>query len=185
MSQDGLNKNALILLIFGAFNLGFAPVFVKLIASDGGMGLTAIAFWRMAISGAIFVLILLYQRKRFFLAPGNILWSALAGVFFTLDLAVWHRSIMYSGAGIATILGNTGIQYCYLCNFLFRERPTIRFFFAAFSAMIGVTLLSGIGSNVVFTYEYVIGIAFTAFYRSSLRLLPHNITQGKQLCRKT
>ena len=32
--------------------------------------------------------------------------AVVAGVFFALDLVLWHHSIEYVGAGIATVLGN-------------------------------------------------------------------------------
>lgn len=169
-------RNSMLLLIFGAFNLGFAPVFVKLIGLKG-MGLTAIAFWRMLFAGVLFLIIMLWSGKKLTLDRRNILWAALAGLFFTLDLTVWHRSIMYAGAGISTILGNTQVfNTAILAYFLFREKPSLKFFIAAITAMIGVILLSGIGSDITFTYRYVLGIMFGlltgilyAFYLVTLR----------------
>ncbi len=153
------NNIALLLLVLGAFNLGFAPIFVKFVGKTG-MGLTAIAFWRMAIGGLILFIIALFQKHALFLSRSNLLWAALAGLFFTLDLTVWHRSIMYAGAGLSTILGNTQVFYTAILSYIiFKEKPSLRFFIAALTAMCGVIFLSGIGSEIEFTKTYIIGVS--------------------------
>ena len=48
----------------------------------------------------------------------------LAGAFFAADLILWHYSIEYVGAGLATVLGNTQVVLVGLLAWaLFRERP--------------------------------------------------------------
>src|SRR5690606_8496276 len=66
----------------------------------------------------------------------------MAGSFFALDLFMWHRSILYSGAGIATILANTQIFYLPLVgHFFLREKQSPAFFIAVALALLGIVLL--------------------------------------------
>ena len=149
----------LLILIFGAVCLGFSAIFVKSIGTSGGMGLTAIAFWRMAIGGTILFAITALRKKSLLLPPKLIPWAALAGFFFSCDMSSWHRSIMFTGAGFATLLGNTQVfDTAILSSIFFRERPTFRFFIAIFTALTGVLLLSGVGSHIDFTDKYILGI---------------------------
>jgi drug/metabolite transporter (DMT)-like permease len=82
-------------------------------------------------------------------------------VFF-LDLFFWHRSIIYVGAGMSTILGNTQVFGSALLSWLlFKERPSIRFFIAAVSAVFGVVLLVGmLAKDIEFSALYTRGILF-------------------------
>jgi drug/metabolite transporter (DMT)-like permease len=153
-----LKNSPLILLIFGAICLGFSAIFVKKIGNVG-MGLTAIAFWRMAIGGIILFTVTLSRGKAPLLPSKFIPWAALAGFFFTCDMSMWHRSIMITGAGFATLLGNTQVfDTAILSSIFFRERPTLGFFISIFTALSGVLLLSGVGSNVEFSDHYILGI---------------------------
>jgi len=157
------NNKALLLLVLGAISIGFAPVFIKFVALKG-MGLNAIAFWRMAISGTMLFTITIARGKSPSMPIQNILWAALAGFILSLDFGIWHRSIMFVGAGLSTILGNTQVFNTAILSYLiFKEKLTGRFFVAAFAAMIGVTLLTGIGSDIHFTEKYVWGIVFGLF----------------------
>jgi len=85
----------------------------------------------------------------------------LAGVAFAVDLTVWHHSIFLAGAGMATILGNTQVFFtALLATVFFNERLTPRFLAAAVSALAGLILLVGVGSDVEFSADYLRGIAF-------------------------
>ena len=84
------------------------------------------------------------------------------GDIFFCDLFVWHRSIVFTGAGMATILGNTQVFATAIISFfVFKEKLTLRYFISAISAMMGVVLLVGVLSDeVVFDSNYIKGIAF-------------------------
>ncbi len=69
-------------------------------------------------------------------------WVVAAGVVFAADLYVWHRSVLYVGAGLGTLLGNTQVFYVSLIGILFLgEKPTWRFFTSVGIAFIGILLL--------------------------------------------
>lgn len=150
----------LALLAFGAICISFAPVFVKLI-THGTMGPTAIGAWRMGIAGVILFTLALFTKRKMTLPTSQLWWAVLAGLFFSLDLSVWHRSVYLAGAGLSTILGNTQVfntaAFAYI---FFKERPTIRFYIAALLAMVGVILLVGVAADVSFTDDYIWGIIF-------------------------
>lgn len=119
-------------LFIGAGLLGFAPIFVKLVT----LGPTTIGFYRCAL-GSFFLFLMSFGRRPNW--PKQI-WGyiALAGVLFACDLFVWHRSVLYAGAGLGTILGNTQVFYVAAIGILFfGEKPTSRFLLAVLLAFLG------------------------------------------------
>jgi drug/metabolite transporter (DMT)-like permease len=153
--------NPLIVLVFGAFCIGFAPVFVKLVGEDR-LGPTAIGFWRTLFGAVALFLLAVFRGSRPVLPTRLLKFSVLAGFIFFVDLFVWHRSVMYCGAGMSTILGNTQVFITAIVSFfLFRERLSVRFFLAAISALAGVMLLTGLfADEVVFTPRYIEGVFY-------------------------
>lgn len=160
LPKSFFDTHPLVLLAGGATMISFAPVFVKMIGL-GTLGLTAIGFWRCLFGALTLAIITLAARKRLLLPRRQMLWALAAGATFCVDLYVWHRSIAYAGAGMATILGNTQVfATSVLSIFIFKERLTLRFIFAAISAMGGVVLLVGVGGGIEFTEQYLWGIFF-------------------------
>jgi drug/metabolite transporter (DMT)-like permease len=95
-----------------------------------------------------------------------------AGVFFALDLVLWHHSIAYVGAGIATVLGNLQVVVVgFLAWWLLGERPSNRLVAAVPVVLVGVVLISGVvgagayGSNPALGAVFGIGtsIAYAGF----------------------
>jgi drug/metabolite transporter (DMT)-like permease len=148
-------------LLAGALIISFSPVLVKLAAIQT-LGPTAIGFWRTLIGSLFLFLLVIIKKQPIFLSGGVMRIAALGGFFFFIDLFCWHRSIIYAGAGMATILGNTQVFLTAILSFfIFKERLTLKFMFAALAAFIGVILLVGLlSSNVQFTSGYVKGILF-------------------------
>lgn len=145
-------------LLFGAVCLSFAPIFVKML-NNLGMGPTAIGFWRTLLGAVILFVWTVIIRQRIAIPWVVMRWTIAAGFLFSLDLYCWHKSILYSGAGMATILANTQIfSVTILGFFIFKERLRPRFIVAATAAIAGVTLLIGVGSDFVFSSTYLNGI---------------------------
>ena len=157
-SSSRLVLPPLMLLAFGAACLSFAAIFVKMLGV-GVMGPTAIGFWRTFL-GAVILFVWAVAARRKLAMPGAIFgWSVLAGFVFFLDLFFWHRSIIYVGAGMATILANIQVLVTATLSYLvFKERLSIKFFGIALSAMAGIGLLIGIGSDVEFSRQYITGV---------------------------
>jgi drug/metabolite transporter (DMT)-like permease len=125
------------------------------------VGPTAIALWRCLL-GAVFVAGLASILRVRLSAPRAVMGLLLlAGLAFALDLFVWHRAIILTGAGMATILASIQVFVtAVLSAALFKERLTVRFLLSATSALGGVVLLVGVGSKVAFTSDYLKGVAY-------------------------
>jgi len=146
-------------LVFGAVCISFAPVFVKLIG-ETRLGPTAMGFWRTFFGAVVLFVISVARGGRPVLDKRLVKFSVLAGFIFFLDLFVWHRSVIYCGAGMATVLGNTQVFATGLLSWLyFSDRLTARYFLAAAAGLIGVVLLVGVFSqDVAFTPRYLNGV---------------------------
>ncbi|MCP4156403.1 MAG: DMT family transporter, partial [bacterium] len=99
---------ALGLLFLGAVGISFSPTLVKAVGQNV-VGPTAIAFWRTLIGGIALLVLTLLQGKRLTVSRRTFLWCTFTGFVFFLDLTFWHRSILYVGSGMATMLGNTQV----------------------------------------------------------------------------
>jgi drug/metabolite transporter (DMT)-like permease len=99
-------RGPLATMLFGAVLVSTSAVFVGWVE----MGPTASAFWRMALATAMLLPVLAIAVRRrastFTPTPRVLGLVAIAAVFFALDLWMWHRSILYVGVGMATLLGN-------------------------------------------------------------------------------
>jgi len=162
---------------FGALCISFAAIFVKLLGREI-MGPTAIAFWRMFFGALILFAWAIFKKDRLVLKWQVLKWLALAGFLFFLDLYFWHRSILYAGAGMATILANTQVfATAVLSFFIFKEKLTLKFFSATVSAIVGVVLLIGVGSDFELTQLYLRGVFYGLltglFYANYLVTIKH------------
>lgn len=151
---------SLLALAFGALCISFAPIFVKMIDKTA-LGPTAIAFWRTLFGAIILFGWALLANKKIKLPKGVMLFSLMAGFIFCCDLFVWHRSILFAGAGIATILGNTQVFWMALIGVVFfSEKLSPTYLISVCVAFIGIILLVGVGSFQEFSAEYIQGIVF-------------------------
>jgi len=89
-------------LIAGAAMISFSAVFVKLATVPP----TSSAFYRCAIGAVLLVAVLAWRRQPIWARGQALGLLALAALFFALDLIAWHRSIIYVGPGLATLLAN-------------------------------------------------------------------------------
>lgn len=127
-------------LFAGAVLISFSPVFVRLV----DVAPTASAFYRVLIGGVALAIFLLMTRRPLALVRGA--WIALvaSAVFFALDLWFWHRSIIYIGPGLSTLLANMQVFFMIAAGVVFlKQRPTAMQAFAALLAVIGVAMIAG------------------------------------------
>ncbi|HEX2897664.1 MAG TPA: DMT family transporter [candidate division Zixibacteria bacterium] len=176
-------------LCFGAFCISFSPIFAKMLGMEI-MSPTSIAFWRAGLGALILFFISIVRKKSLMIDTSIMVWVALAGFLFSVDLFFWHRSIVYSGAGIATILANTQVfGTAVLSFFIFKEKLSLKFVISAIAAFGGVALLIGFGSEIEMTARYLKGVLFglitglayanylvTLKYASHKRELPDFVT---------
>ncbi len=126
----------------GAVAISFSSIFVAL----ADVGPATAGFYRMLFGALTLLLILPLLRQPLRIQPRTLLLSAIAGLLFTGDLSVWHRSIHGVGPGLATILGNFQVFVMVAVGALFlHERVTSRTLLAVIMAFTGLLLLVGPG----------------------------------------
>ncbi len=153
-------------LFLGAFFISFAPILVKAV----DIGPTMIGVYRCGIAASLLLPYSLYiylkkQRAnevRFDLSPQFLVYLIGAGFTFALDLFVWHRAVIYIGAGLGTLIANTQVFYLAIFGILFIKEPlTWRFGIAVPLAFIGIYLLVGVQQPTwVVSKEYAPGIFY-------------------------
>jgi drug/metabolite transporter (DMT)-like permease len=153
----------------GAVAIAFSAILYRLADVSPSTG----AFFRCAYAVPPLLLLAWLEDRRLGPRPwATRVWAWLAGAFLAVDLIVWHRSIEYVGAGLATVLGNTQVLLVGVAAWvLFRERPSRAVTAAIPVAMGGVVLISGVledgaygddpGLGVFF--GLLTGIAYTGF----------------------
>lgn len=120
---------AIIALILGAVGVAFAPIFARLAVDHDGRGTadmlspTAVAFWRMALAAPFF----LWPWWRAYRAgrPGTDLsWTLmLPGLFFALDLGIWHWAFEFTSVANATLEANLAVVVVALVSWLWFKDP--------------------------------------------------------------
>ncbi|MCA9669050.1 MAG: DMT family transporter [Myxococcales bacterium] len=161
---EGLKGN--LLMASGALMVSFAPVFVKLLIGRN-MAPTTIGAWRMLMGAVLFAGLSRLRGQRLGLglhgsaAKKMARVLTLAALFFAIDLFVWHKSIVYVGAGMATILANTQVFWtAALGRVVFGDRLSLLLAIAAPLGFVGVVLLTGVGSDIVLSRDRLLGLAF-------------------------
>jgi drug/metabolite transporter (DMT)-like permease len=123
--------------------------------------------------------LLLREDRRYGTRPGRDRWlAAAAGVFFGVDLVLWHHAIAAVGAGIATVLGNLQVVVVgFLAWWLLGERPSRRLVLAVPVVMAGVLLISGVVGGGAYGDDPTLGVVFglgtSLAYAAFLLLLRH------------
>ena len=87
--------------------------------------------------------------------------SGLAGIAFTFDLVMWHYSIRYIGAGMATVLGNlASVVVAFVAWTFLKERPSNRLLIALPFVLLGVTMTTGVLGGGADGINPGLGVAF-------------------------
>jgi drug/metabolite transporter (DMT)-like permease len=138
----------------GAIAISTTSVFVKL----AHVGPTMAGFYRMGFGGLMLLvgLVVLGQWRRVRMAELG--WLMIPALAFALDLMLWHRSILYVGPGLATLLGNFQVFLMALAGFaLYREKLGWQFLAGLALAFFGTYLLVGLDWSKVGA-QYRIGV---------------------------
>ncbi len=162
-----LVRIALVVLVFGALALGFAPIFVRLSET----GPSATAFWRLFLAAPVFWLWTNFDGR----APARPATStgaptfllAVAGLFYAGDLATWHWSLQFTSVANATLLTNFAPIFVTLGGWLlWRERFKPVFYIGLILAILGAALL--IGSSLSLGRQHLrgdlLGLVSAMFY---------------------
>lgn len=127
-------------LFAGAALISLSPVWVKLVSVSP----TTSGFYRVLIGGLALTLYLVATRKRPMFSDRVWLLLALAGLFFALDLWFWHRSIIFIGPGLSTLLANFQVFILVLVGILFLgQKPRATQLVAIPLALVGLGMIVG------------------------------------------
>jgi drug/metabolite transporter (DMT)-like permease len=153
---EALQSRPILAAAIGALLIAFSAVLVRLADTTPSTA----AFYRCAYALPPLLLLAIIERR----AYGGLPWpqirlGLIAGVFFAIDLVVWHHSIEMVGAGLATVLGNTQVVLVAIIAWLvLGERPDRRLIASIPVVMIGVVLISGVVGQGAYGRDPVMGV---------------------------
>ena len=173
-----LINNHRLRLYFGAVLISFSPIFVSLVDINP----TVSAFYRVFIGGIALTLYLLISRKRFDFNRTVWFFLFMASIFFAADLWFWHRSVIYVGPGLGTLLANMQVFIMMMAGiFLYKQIPTKVQLFSVPFAVIGLSMIVGLDWKEL-KPNYQAGIIFgllTAICYSSYLISMRQAQQSK------
>ena len=152
----GFSASPLARLFAGAVLISLSPVWVTMTAVSP----TTSGFYRVAI-GALALLAIAFATGRRLSFPRRVLRIIIfAAVLLAIDLMIWHRSIVYLGPGLATLLGNFQVFFMMIAGALILgQRPRLVQVVAAPVAFVGLVMIVGIDWQAL-TRDYRLGLGF-------------------------
>ncbi|HVV97461.1 MAG TPA: DMT family transporter [Rhodanobacteraceae bacterium] len=164
-------RAALVEMIAGAAAISTTSLFVKV----AHVGPTVSAFYRMAFGGGMLLIGLVALGKWKRVGWSDLGWLMIPAIAFAADLMLWHRSILYVGPGVATLLGNFQVFLMALAGFaIYRERLGWPFLAGVALAFVGLYLLVGLDWESVgpqyrlgVVLGVVTGVAYAAYMLST------------------
>ncbi len=162
-------RNVRICAVLGAVTIAFSSILVRL---SHAFPSTA-AIFRCAYALPLLGLFAWLEDRRF----GSRSWhdrriAIGSGLFFAVDLILWHRSIGDVGAGLATVLANIQVVLVPLVAWaVLAEKPGRQVLAALPIALLGVFLISGVLEHGAYgrnpargaAYGLCAGIAYVGF----------------------
>jgi drug/metabolite transporter (DMT)-like permease len=140
----------------GALMISFSGVYVKL----AHVSPTVSGFYRVFLGGLMLLIIVLLRRERLWKDFSHFALTVICGFVFAADLFVWHRSVCYTGPGLATILGNFQVFLLALFGVaVLGEKISLSLILAIPLAMTGLFMIVGIDWNLM-GENYKAGIFF-------------------------
>lgn len=154
---EALRRRPVLAAVLGALSIAFSGVLVRLAASPPA----TVALFRCAYALPFLLLLALMERRTLGPRPASqIALAWVAGVFFAVDLELFHHTIGLVGAGLGTVLGNTQVVFvAVLAWLLLRERMAPRTVLAIPVVLAGVVLISGvIGGEAAYGRDPGLGV---------------------------
>jgi drug/metabolite transporter (DMT)-like permease len=144
----------LLAAVVGAVAISFSAIFFALSDVEPVTGAFFRATYSLPILGVIWWIGRAKDNR-----PRRSQWLAIgAGLMLGVDVLLWHTSINYIGAGLATLIANSSVIWVALGAWAFQgERPASRVMIAVPVVLVGVALVSGIGQTEAFGTNPVLG----------------------------
>ena len=166
-------------ILSGAFLISFSPVFVNLVSIEP----TVSGFYRMLFGSIALFIIYLIKNNENPLRKNISKFIVLGAIFFSLDLWFWHRSIIYVGPGLSTLLANFQILILPFLALIFFNQKTQRIqIFSIFLGLLGLFLITGQSWDIAGN-NYKLGVLFGlltaisyAGYIISMKRIDHDAT---------
>ncbi len=133
--------------VAGAITISFSAILYGVADVSPATG----AFFRCAYALPLLFVIWWINRDRDS-RPARKRWLAFgAGIFLGLDMVVWHLSIDHIGAGLSTLIANAQVVIVAVAAWLLLgEKPSRRVALAIPVVLVGVAMVSGLGSENAF-----------------------------------
>jgi drug/metabolite transporter (DMT)-like permease len=153
-----VERNVRVCAVLGAITIAFSSILVRLSHASPSTA----AIFRCAYALPVLGLLAWLEDRRL----GSRSWhdrrvAIAAGVFFTADLILWHRSIGDVGAGLATVLANVQVVLVPLVAWaVLSEKPGRQVLAALPLALLGVLLISGVLEQGAYGGDPVRGAAY-------------------------
>ena len=132
------------LLLMGGVCIGFAPILLRIGVGDGtseALGPQGVAYWRYVFAVPILFALNFAINRRLPISPNR--FAILAGMFFALDIGLWHWGLTLTTVANATFIVNLGNLLAGLTAWIIlKERPTPLWAVAVLVALMGAALLS-------------------------------------------
>ena len=164
-------------ILSGAFLISFSPVFVNLVSIEP----TVSGFYRMLFGSIALFVIYLIKNNENPLRKNISKFIVLGAILFSLDLWFWHRSVIYVGPGLSTLLANFQILILPFLALIFFNQKTQRIqIFSIFLGLLGLFLITGQSWDIAGN-NYKLGVLFGlltaisyAGYIISIKRIDHN-----------
>jgi drug/metabolite transporter (DMT)-like permease len=157
-TSDGLrvlDEHARSAALAAALGLSFTAILFALSASSPSTATVLRCFYALPI------LWWLARREsgRFGRRPWAVRrWALLAGVFFAIDLLLFHRAILLMGAGLASVLSNLQVVVVLIAAWvIWGERPSPAQAVGVPLALLGIVLISGVLGGEAYGEDPVLG----------------------------
>jgi len=174
------HTRATLKLMAGATCISFSAVFVMLVSIPP----SASAFYRLLFGGGILLAYLIATKRPLFNGLRGLFAVFLAAVFFAADLWSWHRSIVFVGPGLATMLANFQVFFLALAGiFFFAERLRWQLLVAIPVALLGLGMIVGFDWHMLsdkYRAGIVLGLLTAVFYASYILSLRRTRTDGRK-----
>jgi drug/metabolite transporter (DMT)-like permease len=153
-----LTERPALTAFLGALTIAFSAIFVRL----ADVSPATAAVFRCAYALPLLWLLAHAEERRYGpRAAGQSRLAWVAGVFFAIDLVLWHFAIGHVGAGLATVLGNTQVVIVPIAAWLLLgERPGPRVAAAVPLVLAGVVLISGVVGAGAYGDDPMLGVLF-------------------------
>lgn len=156
LSRTSLGQRPLLTAAMGAMCIASSGVLVRLADASP----VTVAIFRCLYALPVLGAITWWEQKRLGPLPSkarNLSWFA--GLFFTVDLVLWHNAIEAVGAGLATVLGNLQVLIVGFAAWaLLKEKPHRTLFMAIPVVLFGVVLISGVVGEGAYGNDPTLGV---------------------------